>query len=183
LTDFIDSNLIENLIEDTPHLFIAKRLNEDVASPWYKQVKYGGESISGLKRKVSLRMLQQSIKKFLRTTQSKTNYSVKQNYELIRNYWDALKELFPHEWEDSRHHMLTKGVGLYALMYLLSDLVIKSGVGFDSSKEMMKALLKPLKSNVDWSSSGELANYGGQKGAVQIYEKFKKVVFNESVIS
>ena len=127
-------------------------------------------------------MLQQSIRKFLRTTQSKTNYSVPQNYELIKTYWIALKELFPKEWEDSRHHMLTKGVGLYALMYLLSDLVMRSGICFDASKEVIKDVLAPLKRTVDWSTTGELANYGGQKGAVQIYEKFKKVVFNESVI-
>jgi len=47
---------------------------------------------------------------------------------------------------------------------------------------VIKDVLAPLKRTVDWSTTGELANYGGQKGAVQIYEKFKKVVFNESVI-
>jgi hypothetical protein len=182
LTDFIDSNLVENLLEDTPHLYIAKRLNEDPTSPWYRLVKYGGKSVSGLKRKVSLRMLQQSVRKFLRTTNIKTNYSVSQNYELVKNYWEALKELFPNEWEDSRHHMLTKGVGLYALMYLLSDLVLKKGLSYDSPISTVKGYLQPLKSTVDWKSSGELASYGGQKGAVKIYEKFKKVVFNESII-
>lgn len=182
LTDFIDSNLIENLVEDTPHLYIAKRLNEDPYSPWYRLVKYGGESVSGLKRKVSLRMLQQSIKKFLRTTKNRTKYSVPQNYELIRNYWIALKELFPEEWEDSRHHMLTKGVGLYALMYLLSDLVISELILFDSPLPLIKESLAPLKKTVDWDSKGELANFGGQKGAVQIYENFKKVVFNENIV-
>ncbi|MPN32456.1 hypothetical protein SDC9_179934 [bioreactor metagenome] len=78
--------------------------------------------------------------------------------------------------------MLTKGVGLYALMYLLSDLVIRAKISIDSSKEEIAENLEPLKS-INWSSNGDLANYGGQKGAVQIYEKFKKVVFNENSIS
>lgn len=176
LTDFIDSNIVENLIEESPHLYIAKTLNEDPTSPWFKMVRYRGESTSGMKRKVSLRMLQISIKNFLRLTLAATNHDTYENYNLVKNYWIALKQLFPKEWDDSRHHMLTKGIGLYSLMYLLSDMVNTGLINKNTTVDRMMAQLSPLKQSVDWKSTGELANYGGHKGAVLVYEKFKKAM-------
>ncbi len=173
LTDYIDSNLMENLIEESPHLYIAKKLNNDPDSPWYQLIKYGGKSISGLKRKVSLRMMQQSIHKYLRQTSKTTRYTVPQNYDIMKKYWVAVKELFPDEWKESRHHLITKGVGLYALMSLLAELVNTKRITINTKVSEMVKILEPLRDSVDWSSNGELSHYGGQKGAVQVFEILK----------
>ena len=49
LTDYHESNLLSDLAKEAPHLFIARRLNEDPDLPWYRLIRYGGERTSGLR--------------------------------------------------------------------------------------------------------------------------------------
>ena len=58
LTDYHQTRLMNDLAQEAPHLLLAKRLNEDNNSPWYKMIRCGGESTSGLMRRTSFRMMQ-----------------------------------------------------------------------------------------------------------------------------
>ena len=176
LTDYHESNLVESLADDAPHLFIARNLNEDAESPWYRLIKYGGETSSGLKRRVSLRMMQCSTRKFLRDTCNVDLGSIRRRYDLIKSYWLAIRELFREEWDDPRRHLLMKGVGLYSLSYLLADIVKEHPAPTTLSVGEFKQILKPLREKVDWSSKGPFATAGGQKGAVAVYHKLKEVM-------
>lgn len=176
LTDYHESNLVENLAEDAPHLFIARRLNEDRESPWFRLIKYGGETSSGLKRRVSLRMMQRTIHRFLRATDDLCLGDVETKYRIFCSYWQAIRSVFHDEWNDPRHHLLVKGVGLYSLSYLLGDIVRCSSCEDIQTQSHFEILLAPLKKSVDWSSDGPFSTAGGQKGAVAVYRKLKELM-------
>lgn len=173
LTDFHESNLLNDLASEAPHLYIARKLNEDPRSPWYKLIRYGGESTSGLKRRTSFRMMQIAIAKFLKRTNA--DMTTDDFYLIIRNYWIAVRATFYREWEDHRHHLLTKGIGLYSLMMLLADIAKYLNVKV-CEPETYQNIISPLCGKVDWSSTGTFSDAGGQKGAVEAYMYLKGIL-------
>ena len=175
LTDFHESTLLADLAGEAPHLFIARRLNEDGDSPWYHRIRYGGENSSGLKRRTSLRMMQQSVRKFLARVGDRAPADIEERYRLIRDYWVAVRDVFAEAWRDHRHNLITKGVGLYSLMYLLADLVEDRGMGSASCAEF-KSVLSPLARAVDWRSNGSFSHAGGQKGALEVHTRLRQEV-------
>ena len=173
LTDYHESQLLNDLATEAPHLYIARRLNEDPESPWYRMIRYGGETTSGLKRRTSLRMMQKTVQRFLKQTNELALGNIDDKYEVVARYWRAVARVFPDEWRDHRHHLLTKGIGLYSLMYLLADIVQQYGGRCPSEDEFASELL-PLKTCIDWASKGMFADAGGQKGAIEVYGVLKR---------
>ena len=179
LTDFHESTLLANLAEDAPQLYIARKLNDDSTSPWHKLIRCGGENTSGLKRRTSFRMMQKTIARFLSQTRGTLVGDTESKYQVIKSFWRAVVRVFPNEWNNSRHHLLTKGVGLYSLMGLLSD-IVNDAQGSVLDEETFVSRLAPLASHVDWTSRGMFANAGGQKGATEIHHRLRKVLLNEN---
>ena len=173
LTDYHESTLLADLASEAPHLYIARRLNEDGESPWYRRIRYGGENSSGLKRRTSLRMMQQSVRRFLTRVEHEAPTNIDDRYRLVRDYWLAVRRVFLQEWDDHRHHLITKGIGLYAMTYMLADFVTLKGMGAATCEDFERAL-GPLRGHVNWSSKGPFANVGGQKGALDVYEQLKR---------
>ncbi len=173
LTDYHESRLLDDLIVQAPHLYVARKLNEDPTSPWYQMVRYGGESTSGLKRRTSLRMMQKAVKEFLTKANCRDRFNPEYSYEIIVNFWQAVKSIFPVEWEDHRHHLLTKGIGLYSMTQVLTDCV-----NVFSRKEYCEDFfaqkLSGLNERLDWSSTGAFASANGRKGAFEVYRKIKE---------
>lgn len=175
LTDFHQTRLIDELAQVAPHLLLAKRLNEDQKSPWYKMVRCGGESTSGNMRRTSFRMLQSTIRKAIRRMREIGITNIESQYQIILGYWQAIRKVFPNEWNNPRHSLLTKGIGLYSLMELLCDLVsVSEEAGLDEEWFVQK--LQLLVPSVDWNSKGMFADAGGRKGAHQIYNVLKKAI-------
>lgn len=175
LTDYHDSKLLADLTTDAPHLFISRRLNEDQSSPWYRLIRYGGESTSGLKRRTSFRMMQKTVHTFLAQTRAILDMTIEEKYQVILCFWKAVQLLFEDAWKDHRSNLITKGVGLYALMQLLGD-IVKSNPKADFSVDYFMTTLLPLKSSIDWSSQGRFAYVGGKKGAQDVYQALKNEV-------
>jgi len=175
LTDYHESNLLRDLAVEAPHLYISRKLNEDPDSPWYRMIRYGGETNSGLKRRTSLRMMQKSINRFLRQSQPYLPYGIEECQHIILSFWKAVRSVFSEEWNDPRHSLLTKGVGLYSMMFLLADLV-KTGAKNDSWDVYFIEILRRLKGRIDWTSKGTFSSAGGQKGALQVYNQLKQVM-------
>jgi DNA sulfur modification protein DndB len=175
LTDYHETRLLDDLAAEAPHLLIAKRLNEEPDSPWYRLVRYGGETSSGLMRRTSLRMLQTCIRRFLRQCNGLPLGDIDAKYALVAAFWRAVKATFPREWNDHRHHLLAKGIGLYSMMTLLGDLVCGSSTS-DLSEEWFRQRLTPLTNSIDWSSKGMFANAGGKKGAAEVHLMLRKAI-------
>jgi DGQHR domain-containing protein len=179
LTDYHQTKLIADLAQEAPHLLIAKKLNEDPLSPWHRMVRYGGETTSGLMRRTSFRMLQTSVKKLVRQMRSVGITDLDRQYTTIVDFWYAVKESFEKEWEDHRHHLLTKGVGLYSLMELLGHLLSTRGSQPVGKAEFVR-MLNPLVGSIDWRSDGLFADAGGKKGAHEVYSVLRKAIGDES---
>jgi DNA sulfur modification protein DndB len=175
LTDYHESNLVPDLANDVPQLFVARRLNEDPASPWYKLIRYGGETTSGLKRKTSFRMMQKAVLRFLNQSKKLNLGDANDKYSIICAYWQAIRELFPGEWDDHRHHLITKGVGLHSLMRVLSDIILTKGPG-DCSLQYFREQTKGLVGKIDWSTSGPFSDAGGQKGVQEVHAIVKEAL-------
>lgn len=174
LTDYHQSSLLTNIIEEAPHLYIARKLNEDLQSPWHGFVKFGGKDTSGLRRRTSLRMLQKSIRKFLLRSNERLPTDIASRYEIIRTFWVSVSKVFSKEWQDHRHSLLSKGIGLYSLMALLSDLVTDDCTMTSDPVGYFTAKLMPLAQKIDWHSKGMFSPFGGQKGANDVYAILRK---------
>jgi DNA sulfur modification protein DndB len=175
LTDYHESQLLNDLASEAPHLFIARRLNEDSESPWYRMIRYGGETTSGLKRRTSFRMMQKTVHIFLAQIKSDVEAPLEYKYQVILNFWRAVKSIFPNEWKEHRNNLITKGVGLYGLMQLLGD-IVKKNQSANYSVEYFINVLDPLKSHFDWSSHGRFAYVGGRKGVQDVHQALLKGV-------
>jgi len=175
LTDYHESNLLNDLCSEAPYLYIARKLNEDSDSPWFRKIRYGGETSSGLKRRTSLRMMQKAIQKLLKTIPKEYQTNIDDLYSIIMLYWKTVQRVFPLEWADHRHNLLIKGVGLHSLTYLLADLLVQ----FSQDEQIDKFFyfwLSKLKGTISWSSSGMFAPAGGRKGAIEVYLTLKKAI-------
>jgi DGQHR domain-containing protein len=175
LTDYHESKLLDDLAAEAPHLFISRRLNEDMASPWCRLIRYGGENTSGLKRRTSFRMMQKTVKGFLTQTKSHLDASLENKYQIILCFWKAVQATFPDAWKEHRSNLITKGVGLYGLMQLLGD-IVKNNPTADFTEVYFTETLTPLRLTFDWSSQGRFAYVGGKKGVQDVYQALKKGV-------
>ena len=175
LTDFHQGNLMTDIVTEAPHLYIAKRLNEDPASPWFKLINIGGNPTAGLRRRTSLRMMQRAVKRFLIQHDLQSLGGPEKAYNVVCEFWRAVAQVFSGEWSDPRHHLLTKGIGLYSLTQLLSDIVSHSN-GKPLNVGYFAGRLIVLRKSVNWKSDGMFAGVGGQKGAKDVYLKLKQVL-------
>ena len=172
LTDFHESNMIDDLVNDAPHFYIARKLNEEKTSPWYRLIRYGGETTSGLKRRTSFRMMQKVVLLVLKDFKDLNLGGIDSVYDVIEAYWNAVRKVFPEEWKAHRQHLITKGVGLYSMMLLLRD-IVNEGDNLVFTEDFFVKEIKPLKDKIDWDSRGTFATAGGQKGAREVYLKLK----------
>lgn len=171
LLDYHEAQLAEALAEERPELFIALQLNSREDSPWHRRLNLGGKTTSGLKRIASLRMMQQAAYEFLKATKLLPKAPVEDVVRVVLDFWRAVAGVLPKEWADPRRHMLTKGVGVYALMRIAADIVIECrDAGRPCDKRAFTTALADFASTIDWSTSGPLKGFGGQGGVKQAVE-------------
>ncbi len=165
LLDYHEAQLAEDLARERPELFIALQLNSTESSPWLRRLNLGGKTTAGLKRIVSLRMMQQAILDFLKATKILQNQSTDDGLRVILDFWKAVVITLPNEWADPRHHMLAKGIGVYALMRIAADIFLECrDTNRPCDKRAFTTALADFASSIDWSTTGPLKGYGGQAG-------------------
>lgn len=175
LTDFHRSTLMPDLAADAPHLFLARQLNDDPRSPWFKRIRCGGTSTSGLKRRTSLRMMQHAIQRLLVQSKCLDRLSIEQVAELLVAYWRAVSSVFETAWADHRAHLISKGVGLYGLTQLLATLLSTDGVQL-YSEDVFTKRLSPLRTRIDWGNEGTFRGTGGHRGAAEAHTVLKEAL-------
>lgn len=164
LLDFHDAQLCDDLAAERPELLVALHLKNEPTSPWYNRLDLGGVAVSGLERKASLRTVQKASKLFLRRVHPRHRTSVESAARAAHDFWVAFAALVPHAFLDARRHLVTKGVGVYALMELAADIVAENGPGAEMGVEGFTAALADFVPGFDWSSSGPLRGLGGEGG-------------------
>jgi DGQHR domain-containing protein len=163
LLDFHDATLATDLASERPELFIALHLNNNSESPWYRQLDLGGASTSGLMRRASLRTMQKAVKKFLTQTRILRSHSPDIVAQIVLNFWAAVAMVLREAWDGPKHHLINKGVGVYALMAIAGDLYAEAG-GQSCDKRYFVTKLAEFIADVDWGSQGPLKGFGGEGG-------------------
>jgi DNA sulfur modification protein DndB len=176
LLDYHEAQLAEELAIERPELFIALKLSSLEDSPWHRRLNLGGKTTSGLKRIVSLRMMQQAIHEFLKATKLSSKEPVEEALRIVLDFWRAVGVVLPQEWANPRKHMLTKGVGVYALFRIAADIVNECrDAGRSCDKRAFVTALSDFAGTIDWSTSGPLKGFGGQGGVKQAVEFIREV--------
>lgn len=165
LLDFHDGRLTADLAGDRPELFIALHLNNEAASPWFRQLDLGGTSTSGMSRKASLRTIQKAVKRFLARSRILQSESVETTARVVLDYWSAIAAVLHAEWLKPRKHLVTKGIGVYALMDVAADLWLERRDGVAADARFFTQKLTDFATEIDWGSTGDLAGLGGEAGA------------------
>lgn len=178
LLNFHDANLAKDLADERPELFIVLHLNNNIESPWYRQLDVGGTSTSGLMRRASLRTMQKGVKQFLAQTRVLRLHGPETAAQIVLDFWCAVAVVLQKAWGNPRHYLINKGVGVYTLMAIAADLYTES-VGHRCDKRYFITKLAEFATNLDWSSQGPLKGLGG-KGEVAsvlafIRQKRKKI--------
>lgn len=164
LLDFHDAQLSLDLATDRPELFIALFLRNDVQSPWHRELDLGGASSSGMNRRASLRTLQKAIKRFLTKTKIARTKSIEVAAQTVLDFWAAVAIALSDQWSKPRKHLVTKGIGVYALMDLAADLYNEAQAGQVCDKRYFAAALADFAGEFDWSTEGPLKGLGGEGG-------------------
>lgn len=164
LLDFHDAQLSIDLAADRPELFIALFLKNDARSPWYLQLDLGGTSTSGMTRRASLRTLQKAIKRFLAKTKITRTQSADVAANVVLEFWRAVAVALPEQWSNPRKHLVTKGIGVYALMDIAADLYNEAGPSQPCDNRYFAAALSDFAGEFDWSTDGPLKGLGGEGG-------------------
>jgi DGQHR domain-containing protein len=177
LLDFHDAHLCADLAGDRPELYIALFLKSEPASPWFRQLDLGGAGTSGLTRRASLRTLQKAIKRFLTRTKIMKALTIEQAAQVVLDFWSAVALAMAEQWTKPRKHLLTKGIGVYALMDIAADLFAEAPKTVPPDRAYFAASLIDLARDFDWSTDGPLQGLGGEGGvktAVDIIRNARK---------
>lgn len=171
--------------QEFPHIAIAAQLNEDADSPWYQAVNLGGVSEKGTpgsKRKITLRTFREANRVLISGPRCQ-NADYDQKYEAVRNFWQAVANIFVDAWTNSRKNLLMKGVGIAALGDLGRDIIQECFANGDLSVTAMSKYVKKLE-GFDWGNqTSTLKLVGGQKGAAAAAKGFEAIVFGDKDVA
>jgi DGQHR domain-containing protein len=168
----------EQEIRDHLERWIAKRLAEgDPLSPWHGLIHLGGSKkgarAQGLTRPVNFASLEGGVKRTITKSQYIHDLTDPEaQYVLIRNYWQAVKQVFTEEWAKPKDYLLLKNIGVTSMSILAGTIIdrcIPRGtVGVDDMAEY----LQQARARFDWgkNATGERSVTGmsGNRAALII---------------
>ena len=175
LLDFHDAQLASDLGSERPELYISLFIRRETSSPWHNQLDLGGNSTSGMARRASLRIFQRAVRQFLNRTEVLETRSVDDAAHLVLDFWAALVEVLPEQWRNPRKHMLTKGVGVYALMEIAADIYRDTPINRVCDRKYFVAALSDFALEFDWSTNGPFKGLGGQSGVKKAVELIRTI--------
>lgn len=165
LLDYHESQFATDLASARPELFVALHLNNSQSSPWHRRLNLGGNTTSGLKRVASLRMMQQAAHEFIRVSRILKHHSPDTAALMLEAFWQSVAQTLPDAWADPRRHVLTKGIGVYALTRIAADICLEDREAHRLSDiRSFSAALDDFVGQIDWTNDGALKGYGGQGG-------------------
>lgn len=176
LLDFHDAQLCSDLAAERPELLIALFLKNEPTSPWHHRLDLGGNPVSGLERRASLRTVQKAAKVFLRRTRPVCPMAAEAAAQVLHDFWIAVGAVLPEAFAKPRNYLVTKGIGVYALMELAADIVCEQPAKRHDASTFT-ANFGDFAPTFDWSTSGPLKGLGGEGGvreAVQLIREARR---------
>ncbi len=100
-------------------------------------------------------------------------------YEIIRNYWAAVKKVFPDAFTLPREYVIQKTPGIFSLHALAHRILIRGGEGKTSEKDLLSTLEEVFAdkkySSDFWRADGDgAALYGSMKGFRILADEFTR---------
>jgi DGQHR domain-containing protein len=167
LLDYTETRLLGDMLPKTnPDLYHAMQLSQNPKSPWFQRLDLGGKQTVGTKRIASLRTMQKAVHRFLGGAHLSSQTSHEATTDILIDFWSAIVFVLPEAWENSRHHLITKGIGVYSLMSIAADLVRESNE--EKRRCDLDFFIEKLSDfvhMVDWSNDGAMKGFGGAGGA------------------
>jgi DGQHR domain-containing protein len=175
LTSFHQSKLDEDYRSHNPALYIAIQLNRLEQSPWQKRLDSGGKrGVQGRMRIATLRTMELALKRMLVSRAEFKSMDADQWVHALIAFWQAVGNVVPAEWSNTRAHILVKGIGVYSLTGLAADLVSDVLQRDSISPVDLEAKLAFLKT-IDWTNTGPFKGYGGEGGAGAALEMLRSL--------
>jgi DNA sulfur modification protein DndB len=167
------TTLLQEIAEEHPHLFIAKRLHDDPESVWHSRLKLGGAATQGTHRRVSLRGMRHAVALFLQSALVR-GVPVREQYRMISAFWTAVVRVWPEAWNQPRRHLLTKGIGVQGLSLLAGD-IVKLAMSADEALDAstFERYLRRIRTQ-NWTNTGPFKGLGGRSGAQEVHERLAR---------
>jgi len=173
LIDYHDTQILENIAQENPQLFIAKRLNDDPQSVWHGGLKLGGAATQGTHRRITLRGMRHAVTLFLQNALMR-DVPVLEQYRMVTAFWSAVANTWPEAWREPRKHLLTKGVGVQGLSLLAGDIVkLAMAAGEILGVSTFERYLWRLSAQ-NWANAGPFKGLGGRSGAQEVHERLAR---------
>lgn len=167
---------------------VVDRLSKDFKSPWYEKIALPGESIKRGDKKIipatsfitSLKPVYMWLKLAILDDKSRTiDDEIDIVYNIVNNYWSALKDVVPSAFNEPDKYVIQKTPGIFSLHKLLKHLLnnlYKGRREFD--KDTFVEFLIQSPEIVDpgfWSTEEQRASvFGSMKGFDQLYDILKE---------
>lgn len=168
----------EQEIKDHLDRWIANRLSNDPQSPWHGMVHLGGSKkgsrAQGLNRTLNFASIQNGVKKML--TKSQYIHDLTDptaQYVLVRNYWEAVKQVFFEEWANPKEYLLLKNIGVWSLSFLGGTIIDRCVPRGRVGVEDMAFYLRQAQNRFSWqkdepAGEGVVTGMTGNKAAMII---------------
>lgn len=159
----------EEEIRQHPERWVAKRLADDPMSPWSGLIHKGGSKAGaraqGYTRPVNFKSLENGVKRTLGKSQYIHDLTdIKAQYVVIRNYWNAVKQVFSQEWATPQEYQVLKNVGVMSFSILGGTVIDRCLASSPPrvSTDPMTQYLQQCAGTWDWASEavGEKAIAG-----------------------
>ena len=181
--DGIDVRLspTEELKKRHPELFIGKKLGDDKTSPFYQRIYDGGKKPIGVD--IPLRAIKSGLQyMYSKSTHLSRLDDTDAQYTVIKNYFLAVKEWIPDAWLKPKDFLALRGVGLWAICYLGSQVIDRGLMNGKFDKQSFLDILNSGK-EWDWSNKGDFKGYSGAQGAQEISNKIARHLKHSTQIS
>ena len=178
----------EEEIRDHLDRWIAKSLANDPASPWHGLIHLGGSKkgarSQGLTRQVNFVSLKNGVNKTLSKSQYIDDFTdPKAQYAVIRNYWQAVAQVFAEEWSDPKKYVLTKNIGVLSFSILGGTIIDRCIPRSKVDVERMAQYLTQARSKFDWSrdATGDRAVTGlhGNRAALIVAAEMANELYDD----
>lgn len=170
--DLIDLTKDAEFLDERAHE-IVKALNEDNDSPWKREIKMLGVGKGILSQAAFIG----ELKRMLRDPIFE-EYPAGEQIKILKDYFTALKELFPTAWV-SKKHVLCKTLGVAATLLIMPKVLIHCRISNSFAKDTIQNILQVITTvqipteiglEVINFSSKQLGAFGGRKGQRKLAE-------------
>lgn len=161
-------------LDQHPARAYARRLADDPTSPWHNLVHLGG-SKAGMKeageyRPINFVALENGMRRILRKSQYLRDITDPDaKYGLLRNYWQAVRAVFPEAWAQPREFLILKNLGVNVFSELAATVIDRCLVVGNVESGHMVAMLEAVRERFDWHKNNpELAGMSGNRAVLLI---------------